>query len=257
MSRDEIPNLVPGMRESCTEFWDKNRIMSVPLYAPRVSTTHGVLSYPSTTGGPNWAAAPTIRARPLFHQCSKHSDISRRCRCSWVEFACAESPDPRDWSRPAGPRRQHTRHPFSFRTEGYSVRVRLLAWGELVAVDVQELQVAWRVPLGITESLGKKGTNTGAPNLGGSIVTASGGCLHVAYQRWAIRAFDAPLGKDAVGERSAGQAGTPRRLLSLASDGRQYVTVAAAGPELPAGGYRLSGCARHVRSAIVVENAPR
>src|SRR5262249_57235606 len=48
-------------------------------------------------------------------------------------------------------------------------------WGTLTSVDLKTGKLRWQVPLGIVEALEKRGIPpTGAPNLGGSIVTAGG-----------------------------------------------------------------------------------
>ena len=45
-------------------------------------------------------------------------------------------------------------------------------WGELIAVNANTGDIAWRVPLGVFEELEKKGLKTGTPSLGGAITTA-------------------------------------------------------------------------------------
>ena len=45
-------------------------------------------------------------------------------------------------------------------------------WGELVAVNANTGDIAWRVPLGEYPELVAKGIKTGAPMLGGGITTA-------------------------------------------------------------------------------------
>ena len=48
-------------------------------------------------------------------------------------------------------------------------------WGELTAIDVNTGDIVWRVPLGEFAELAALGVpKTGAPNIGGSIVTAGG-----------------------------------------------------------------------------------
>src|SRR4030095_14446238 len=48
-------------------------------------------------------------------------------------------------------------------------------FGELVAVDVNTAEIAWKVPLGFVEELKAKGLgHTGALNIGGPMMTAAG-----------------------------------------------------------------------------------
>src|SRR5207249_843683 len=69
-------------------------------------------------------------------------------------------------------------------------------FGELVAVDVNRGEIAWKVPLGFVESLKAKGFgNTGTLNIGGSIATASGLIFIGAAIDGRFRAFDSRTGK--------------------------------------------------------------
>ena len=64
-------------------------------------------------------------------------------------------------------------------------------FGELVAVDVNTGEIAWKVPIGIVEELKAKGFgNTGTLNIGGPIVTASGLMFVGATIDGYFRAFD-------------------------------------------------------------------
>lgn len=236
MTRDEIPNLVPGMRAYCTEFWDKNQIVSVPLYAPRVSSKHGVLSYPSTTGGPNWGGGAFHPELGLYF-INVQNIPAFRAAVAPGSSLLAQSLDPRAWSRPPGPRQRRV-PPFSFPTDDGHLPCAATPWGELVAVDVNRLDVAWRIPLGTTPSLGKKGSNTGAANLGGSIVTAAGVVFIAATNDARFRAFDARSGK-LLWEAELPASGHATPITYIGKDGRQYVTVAAAGGT-SAGSKRLS-----------------
>ena len=47
-------------------------------------------------------------------------------------------------------------------------------WGELTAVNVNTGEFAWRVPLGVTDSLPADKQKTGRPGNGGTIATAGG-----------------------------------------------------------------------------------
>jgi glucose dehydrogenase len=108
----------------------------------------------------------------------------------------------------------------------------------LVAVDVNKQSIAWRVPLGQTLALGEKGRSTGAPNLGGNIVTASGVIFIGASNDRRFRAFDAKTGKMLwETELEASAHATP--VSYLGKDGKQYVVVAAGGGT-SAGGPEMS-----------------
>ncbi|MFL6774869.1 MAG: PQQ-binding-like beta-propeller repeat protein [Sphingomicrobium sp.] len=68
-------------------------------------------------------------------------------------------------------------------------------WGSLYAVNVNTGEIAWRVNLGETDSLPEGKRNTGRPNLGGTIATASGLVFVGATDDSRFRAFDARTGK--------------------------------------------------------------
>jgi glucose dehydrogenase len=102
-------------------------------------------------------------------------------------------------------------------------------FGELVAVNANTGDVAWRVPLGIVEQLEAKGIkNTGALNLGGSMATASGLVFIGATADSRFRAFDAKTGKELwVTKIDADAKAAP--MTFLGRDGRQYVVIMAGG----------------------------
>jgi quinoprotein glucose dehydrogenase len=102
-------------------------------------------------------------------------------------------------------------------------------FGELVAVDANTGDVAWRVPLGIVESLEAAGIRgTGALNLGGSLATASGLVFIGATADSRFRAFDARTGRELwVTKLETDTKSAP--MTFLGRDGRQYVVIMAGG----------------------------
>lgn len=227
MTREEIPDLVPGMKASCTDFWDKNGIVVGDLYAPRQSSAHATLTYPSPVGGPNWGggsySAPlgyyfvNVQNRPVYRP-----KVAAGSGVAMMNRNVPAGPPP---PRPTGPRPPQG---FTYSANGVNLSCGATPWGELVAVDVAKRSIAWRVPLGITEALGKAGLNTGAPNIGGNIVTAGGVVFIGATNDHRFRAFDAKSGKllwQTVLEASAHS--TP--ITYMGADGKQYVVVAAGG----------------------------
>jgi quinoprotein glucose dehydrogenase len=87
-------------------------------------------------------------------------------------------------------------------------------WGELVAVNVDTGDIAWRVPLG--------------PNLGGPATTQSGIVFIGASVDPYLRAFETRSGKELwKGELPTSAKATP--LIYTSAQGRQMVAIAAGG----------------------------
>jgi glucose dehydrogenase len=101
-------------------------------------------------------------------------------------------------------------------------------WGELVAVNANTGDIAWRAPLGTFDELMAKGLKTGAPNLGGGIATAGNLIFIGATVDSRFRAFDARNGKELWSVKVDAPAHSIPATY-LGRDGRQYVVVSAAG----------------------------
>ena len=120
-------------------------------------------------------------------------------------------------------------------------------WGQLTAVNVNTGEFAWRVPLGVTDSLPPDKQNTGRPGNGGTIATAGGLVFVGATDDGRFRAFDAKTGKELWTVKLGGaaqatpmtyQGGTasstsssrrPAAASSNAGDRRQHHRLCAAG----------------------------
>lgn len=101
-------------------------------------------------------------------------------------------------------------------------------WGELTAVNVNTGEFAWRVPLGVTDSLPPDKQNTGRPGNGGTISTAGGLVFVAATDDARFRAFDAKNGKELWTVKLKGAAeATP--MTYQGRDGKQYVVITATG----------------------------
>jgi membrane-bound PQQ-dependent dehydrogenase (glucose/quinate/shikimate family) len=99
-------------------------------------------------------------------------------------------------------------------------------WGTLNAVDVNEGQIVWKVPLGALDELHRE---TGMPNLGGSIVTAGGLIFIGAATDSRFRAFDSRTGKQLwVAELAASAHAMPVTFMGKKSN-KQFVVIAAGG----------------------------
>ena len=100
-------------------------------------------------------------------------------------------------------------------------------WGELVAVDLTTGDIAWRVPLGITDELPEEKQRTGRLNFGGPITTAGGLVFIGASNDRRFRAFDSSTGRELWVERLRMSAHAVP--ISYEVDGKQYIAVVAGG----------------------------
>jgi quinoprotein glucose dehydrogenase len=102
-------------------------------------------------------------------------------------------------------------------------------WGSLVAVDMTEGKIRWKVPLGSMQDFGHRQPPIppGSLSLGGPIVTA-GGLVFIAgtFDPY-LRAFDVETGKELwKGLLPDSGHATP---MTYMRNGRQYVVIAAGG----------------------------
>jgi quinoprotein glucose dehydrogenase len=101
-------------------------------------------------------------------------------------------------------------------------------WGSLTAVNVNTGKIAWRVNLGVTDSLPPGLQNTGRPSLGGPIVTAGGLTFIGGTDDARFRAFDTATGREIWTYKLEHSAhATP--ISYRGKDGRQYVAIVATG----------------------------
>ena len=101
-------------------------------------------------------------------------------------------------------------------------------WGTLTAINVNTGDIAWQVPLGVSDNLPAALQKTGRPNVGGSIATAGGVIFIGATDDSRFRAFDAKSGRELWTYRLGASAhATP--ITYLGKDGKQYVAVVGTG----------------------------
>jgi quinoprotein glucose dehydrogenase len=115
-----------------------------------------------------------------------------------------------------------------FKDEATNMMCTQPPWGNLTAIDVNTGEFAWRVPLGVTDTLPPDKQKTGRPGNGGSIATAGGLVFIGATDDSRFRAFDAKSGRELWTVKLGGAAhATPSTYLGR--DGRQYVVVTSTG----------------------------
>jgi quinoprotein glucose dehydrogenase len=211
ITRADLSTVTTESEKFCAALFDS--LQSVEVYTP--VGLEQVLSFPGSLGGANWSGASFDPATGYLYVNTNElgtygamkaqpqgSPVAYRRSSSGGEYARFWDPEHRPCQQPP--------------------------WGTLNAVDLNTGELAWKVPLGVVEELGEK-SNTGALNLGGSIVTA-GGLVFIAGTNDArFRAFDARTGGLLWEARleAAGHA-TPITYLGRRTR-KQFVVIAAGG----------------------------
>ena len=101
-------------------------------------------------------------------------------------------------------------------------------WGELVAVDMETGDIAYRKTLGVSDMLPAGMQDTGRPSTGGVVLTASGLTFVGGSDDFRFRAFATATGEKLWEIRLPSSVeATP--ITYLGADGRQFVTVVSTG----------------------------
>lgn len=196
------------------------------LYTP--PSTQGTILYPFTGGGTNWGGLAFDPVRQVVYvNTSSLAHLVTLIPADKVKAAKAAEPEMEISAQegaPFGMRREVLRSPLGLPCNPPP-------WGQLHAIDMKTGEVLWTRPFGTTEALAPGSQfflrNTGAPNFGGPMATASGLVFIGATVDDYLRAFDGRTGKELWrGRLPGGGQATP---MSYVWRGRQYVLIAAGG----------------------------
>lgn len=207
----DLSTVTPESAKFCAELFDSLR--SGPLFTP--VGVEQTLTFPGSLGGANWSGASFDPATGYLY-------------VNTNDLGAYGAMRPQPAGSPLAYRRWSSKGEYARFWDNQHRPCQQPPWGSLSAVDLNSGEIAWQVPLGVTEELRENG-NTGALNLGGSIVTA-GGVVFIAGTNDAhFRAFDARTGGMLWDTRleAAGHA-TPLTYFGKKS-GRQFVVIAAGG----------------------------
>jgi len=212
-------SLTPDHAAFCKELWKKNDFYTEGTFTPP-SVDRFMVTFPSTIGGGNWNGFSYDPVQGLlFTNYMNLGQVARMQPAKDPQTGGQTYRRNSPWGGPVG----------RFWDPETQVPCSAPPFGELVAIAVNTGDVAWRVPLGIVESLKAKGfAETGTLNIGGSIATAGGLVFVGATIDHRFRAFDSHNGK-LLWEVELEASAHSIPMTFVGKDGRQYVVVAAGG----------------------------
>ncbi len=183
-------------------------------YRPDGSGGQTTLLFPGLAGGPNWGGIANNPQNGDVYVFA--ADIGT---FGWMPDAepGSDLPYVRSGPRPAG---------FDVRLNGRSMPCQKPPWGRLTAVDTSTGEIAWQIPLGITEGLTADKQRTGRPGRAGALITGSNLLFIAATDDNRFRALDASSG-DIIWEDVMDRRGNANPMTYLGSNGKQYVVITA------------------------------
>jgi glucose dehydrogenase len=256
VTADDVSTVTPASEAYCREQFTEFR--SDGPYSP--FQLQPSLHFPSAVGGGNWGGTSyDPQLGYIYVNTSDLGTIGQMVRAGSAIVG-------RNAFRPSGAYAEMLKHlkPMPYHNAYLGARFvdesgfpcQQPPWGLLSAVDTHTGHIAWQVPLGDYPELARAGVPpTGTPNLGGSMVTASGLLFIAATMDGDFRAFDARTGR-MLWEAGLGGYGEATPMTYLGRNGKQYVAIAVGGPGLLRG-VHLSVPAPRVRLvAFALGGAP-
>ncbi len=261
LKRSELPkNITPELLAYCEGLFDTYKLEDTVPYTPW-KVGQDVIVFPGAIGGGNWQGVSYNKKLGLLitnimnagqwgHlEEVKPGDQRRGFGGRGGPGGLASNPPaggppgggpPADTPRPPRPAEDDgasaSRSPFRKVTpEGgrfWQAETRYSCnpppWGELIAVNANTGDIAWRIPIGVFDELEKKGIKTGTPMLGGGITTAGDLVFIGATVDGYFRAIDARNGQELWSSKLEVPAHSVPSTY-LGRDGKQYVVVPVGG----------------------------
>ena len=218
-SREDIATVTPEHEKYCRGLLDLEGgvMMGGPYaqYGPKLR-----IIFPGWTGGGNWnGSAFNPDLGYLFLPTQDHGMLNKMVRSTRFENMYVRS----------GPENAPPMLGTNFWDGRKGWPCQQPPWGELVAVNANTGDIAWRVPLGSFEELDALGVPaTGTLNRGGPIATAGGLVFIAASQDARFRAFDARTGR-VLWVADLTENGRTVPITYQGRSGKQYVAVMAGG----------------------------
>ena len=172
------------------------------------------LVFPGGLGGPNWGGAAFDPNTGYVFVMTQ--DVGA---LGWIQPAKPGSPVPFEKASPG-------RNTFDVRIGDENWPCQKPPWGRLTAVNAATGDIAWQMPLGITEKLPEGKQNTGRPALAGAIVTGSGVLFIASTDDNRFRALDVKTGRQLWVTRLE-RRGNANPITYRTRTGKQHVAIVA------------------------------
>jgi glucose dehydrogenase len=223
--------------KACHDLWGKSNYVTEGPFTPWVvhqdpKDTKTTLIFPGATGGANWGGTASDPELGYVFV-----NVQNQGSSGWLEKNPRYSPETTNkevaYHRGSGAGSQFG----SFSAPAKDANGKVLGnwpcqkppWESLVAVNVQTGDIAWSVPLGITEDLPESKQHTGRPGaFAGPIATAGGLVFIGATNDDRFRAFDSKTGKELWSTKLEYTASAVP-ITFEGKNGKQYVAIMAAG----------------------------
>lgn len=183
-------------------------------YRPEGSPLTSTLLFPGGVGGPNWGGTAYDPATGFIIVSTQ--DVGA---LGSIEKTRTGSPAPYEKTTPG-------RSTFDVRIGDQNWPCQKPPWGRLTAVNTATGDIAWQVPLGVTDALPPGKQNTGRPLLAGAIATSSGLLFIAATDDNRFRALETSTGKERW-VTNLGKRGNANPITYAGRSGKQYVAIVA------------------------------
>lgn len=184
-------------------------------YRAAGATTPSTLVFPGGLGGANWGGIATHPGLGLIFVVTQDVGALGSIEAS----SRADGLVPYEKTTPG-------RATFDVRMGDQAWPCQQPPWGRLTAVRASTGDVAWQIPLGVTDSLPDGKQRTGRPALAGAIATASGLLFVASTDDNRFRALDANTGGELWVTR-LNRRGNADPMTYRGANGRQYVAIVA------------------------------
>jgi glucose dehydrogenase len=220
MRPDEIFTGEPEHEKFCRDLADKiGGIHSYGSYTPYSSQEYRVI-FPGQQGGPNYGGVSVDpRLAYVFVNSRDVAGMGRMDKMPATDKVAYRR------SSPLGPGSVNAR----FWDPNKQMPCQQPPWAQLMAVNANTGDIAWRVPLGTSEEMEAKGIHhTGAFGQGGPTATAGGLVFIAGTIDKHFRAFDSRTGK-ILWEEKLDSEGHTSPMTYLGRNGKQYVVIVSSG----------------------------